>query len=134
MSQYESRQPSGWATGGAMFAGVMMIVVGVFDLIAGISAISKDDMFVKTPNYVFNLSVNGWGWIHLILALLVLFAGWAVLSGKVWGGMVGIAMATLVAIGNFFWIPYYPFWSILTIALAVWVIWALTRPDVYRSP
>ena len=133
MSQYESGQPSGWATGGAMFAGVMMMIVGIFDVIAGISAISKDDMFVKTPNYVFNISVNGWGWIHLILGIVVVLAGFAAISGKVWGGVVGIVLATLVAIANFFWIPYYPFWSILTIALAIWVIWALTRPDVYRS-
>jgi hypothetical protein len=132
MSQYQS-EPSGWAVGGAVFAGVIMIITGVFEAIAGISAISKDDMFVKTPNYVFNLSVNGWGWIHLILGIVVVLAGFAIISGKVWGGMVGIALAAIVAVANFFWIPYYPFWSILTIALAIWVIWALTRPDVYRS-
>ena len=132
MSDYQS-EPSGWAVGGVMFAGVMMIIIGIFEAIAGISAISKDDMFVKTPNYVFNISVNGWGWIHLILGIVVVLAGFAAISGKVWGGVVGIVLATLVAIANFFWIPYYPFWSILTIALAVWVIWALTRPDVYRS-
>jgi hypothetical protein len=132
MTEYES-QPSGWAVGGAMFAAVLMIMVGVFQVIAGISAISTDDLFVKTENYVFNLDVSTWGWIHLLLGILVIFAGWAIISGRVWGGIVGIACATLVAIANFFWIPYYPFWSILTIALAVWVIWSLTRPDVYRS-
>ena len=132
MSQYQS-EPSGWAVGGAVFAGGIMIITGVFEAIAGISAISKDDMFVKTPNYVFNLSVNGWGWIHLILGIVVVLAGFAIISGKVWGGMVGIALAAIVAVANFFWIPYYPFWSILTIAVACWVIWALTRPDVYRS-
>jgi len=132
MSQYESG-PSGWAVGGVVFAGVMMIMVGIFQAIAGISAIAEDDMFVKTPNYVFSISVNGWGWIHLILGIVVAFAGWAVITGKVWGGLVGIVIATLVAVANFFWIPYYPFWSILTIALAVWVIWALTRPGVYSS-
>ena len=131
MTQYESR-PSGWAVGGAIFAGVLMIMVGVFQVIAGISAISTDDVFVKAENYVFNLDVSTWGWIHLILGIVVIFAGWAVIAGRVWGGMVAIALATLVAIANFFWIPYYPFWSILTIALAVWVIWALTRPEVYR--
>jgi len=132
MSQYQS-EPSGWAVGGVMFAGVMMIIIGIFEAIAGIAAISKDDMFVKTPNYVFSLSVNGWGWIHLILGVVVVLAGFAAIGGKVWGGVVGIVLAALVAIANFFWIPYYPFWSILTIALAVWVIWALTRPDVYKS-
>jgi hypothetical protein len=132
VSQYESK-PSGWAVGGAVFAGVMMIMVGIFQVISGISAISKDDLFVVTENYVFDLDVAAWGWIHLILGLVLIFAGWAVISGKVWGGMVGVGVASLVAIANFLWIPYYPFWSILAIALCVWVIWALTRPDVYRA-
>jgi hypothetical protein len=132
VSQYESK-PSGWAVGGGVFAGVMMIMVGIFQVISGISAISKDDLFVVTQNYVFDLDVAAWGWIHLILGLVLIFAGWAVISGKVWGGMVGVGVASLVAIANFLWIPYYPFWSILAIALCVWVIWALTRPDVYRA-
>jgi hypothetical protein len=132
MTQYEP-QPSTWAVGGALFAGVMMIMIGVFQIVAGIAAIAEDDFYVKTPNYVFNLDVSAYGWIHLLLGVLVVFAGWALIAGRVWGGMVGIALATLVAIANFLWIPYYPFWSILTIALAVWVIWALTRPGMYRQ-
>jgi len=132
MSQYEPG-PSGWAVGGALFAGVLMVMVGVFQVIAGIAAIAEDEFIVKTENYVFNLDVSAWGWIHLLLGLLIGLAGLAIIGGRVWGGMVGIALATLVAIANFFWIPYYPFWSILTIALAVWVIWALTRPGVYRE-
>ena len=132
MTQLEP-EPSGWAVGGAIFAGVMMIMIGVFEAIAGISAISSDDIFVKAENYVFNLDVSTWGWIHLILGIVVVFAGWALIAGRVWGGLVGIALATFVAIANFFWIPYYPFWSILTIGIAVWVIWALTRPGAYRQ-
>ena len=132
MTQYEP-EPSRWALGGAIFAGVLMIIVGVFQVISGLSAISTDDIFVKSENYIFNLDVSTWGWIHLLLGILVIFAGWAIIAGRVWGGLVGIAMATLVAIANFVWIPYYPFWSILAIALSVWVIWALTRPGVYRE-
>jgi hypothetical protein len=105
----------------------------VFQVIAAISAIAEDEIFVATPNYVFDLDVSTWGWIHLLLGIFAIFAGWAVIAGRVWAGMVGIGLATLVAIANFFWIPYYPFWSILTIALAVWVIWSLTRPGVYRQ-
>ena len=132
MTQYEP-EPSGLAVGGAMFAGVLMVMVGVFEMIAGLAAISNDELFVKAENYVFNLDVSTWGWIHLILGLIVAVAGLALIGGRIWGGLVAIGLATLVAIANFFWIPYYPFWSILTIALAVWVIWALTRPGVYRQ-
>ena len=133
MSQYESR-PSGWVITGAMFAAVMMILIGIFQVIAGIAAISKDDFFVVTENYVFDLDVAAWGWIHLILGVLVLLAGIALIGGKTWGGLVGITLASLSAVANFFAIPYYPFWSILIIALCVWVIWALTRPEVYTAP
>jgi hypothetical protein len=132
MTEYEP-QPSTWAVGGALFAGVMMIMIGIFQIVSGISAIAEDELFVKAEDYVFNLDVSAWGWIHLLLGVLVGLAGLAVIAGRVWGGMVGIALATLVAIANFFWIPYYAFWSILTIALAVWVIWALTRPGLYRE-
>jgi hypothetical protein len=132
MTQYEP-EPSGWAVGGAMFAGVLMVIVGFFEAVAGLAAISNDEFFVKTEDYLFSLDVSTWGWIHLILGAVVVAAGLAVIGGRIWGGLVAIALATVVAIANFFWIPYYPFWSILTIALAVWVIWALTRPGVYRQ-
>jgi hypothetical protein len=132
MSQHEPEAASGWAVGGVMFAGVLMVIVGFFEMIAGLAAISNDEIFVKTENYLFNFDVTTWGWIHLVLGVVVGAAGLAVIAGRVWGGLVAIALVTLVAIANFFWIPYYPFWSILTIALAVWVIWALTRPGVYR--
>jgi hypothetical protein len=132
MTQYEP-EPSGWAVGGAMFAGVLMVIVGFFEAVAGLAAISNDEFFVKTEDYLFSLDVSTWGWIHLILGAVVVAAGLAVIGGRIWGGLVAIALTTVVAIANFFWIPYYPFWSILTIALAVWVIWALTRPGVYRQ-
>ena len=59
-------------------------------------------------------------------------AGLSLFAQKGWAGMVALALAILSAIANFLFIPYYPFWSIVMIALAVWVIWALTRPGVLR--
>jgi hypothetical protein len=72
--------------------------------------------------------VSAWGWIHLILGIVVALAGLALWNRKVWAATVAIFLAMLSSIANFFFIPYYPFWSILMIALAIWVIWALTRP------
>lgn len=130
MSQYDSG-PSGWALGGVGFAAVMMMLIGIFQAIAGIAAISKDEFFVVTENYIFDLDVTTWGWIHLLLGVVVFLAGLALVGGKPWGGVVGVVLASLSAVANFFAIPYYPFWSILIIALCIWVIWALTKPEVY---
>jgi hypothetical protein len=127
--QGPGREPvSGWAIGGILFAAVMMMLIGIFQIIAGLAAIFEDDFFVVTQNYVFDLDVSAWGWIHFLLGAVIALAGYGVMKGATWGRVVGIVMAVLSAVANFFFIPYYPFWSILVIALCVWVIWALTRP------
>src|SRR5262245_12276576 len=128
MSQPEMREPSGWVVGGVTFAAVMMFTIGVFQMLQGISAIVKDQYYVIGQNYAFNLDVTAWGWIHLIIGVVLLFAGWALISGKTWARIFAIVVAVLSAISNFFYVPYYPWWSLLIIALDVWVIWALTRP------
>jgi hypothetical protein len=119
---------SGWAIGGLAFAGVMLILIGFFQAISGLAAILEDDFFVVAPNYTFEVDVSAWGWIHLILGIVIVLAGFSVFAGKTWARVVGVAVAALAALANFFFIPYYPFWSILIIALAIWVIWSLTRP------
>jgi hypothetical protein len=135
MAQYESDTPavSGWAVGGATFAGVMMILVGIFQAIAGLAAILEDEFFVLTQNYVFDLDVTAWGWIHLIIGIVVVLAGYFLFVGRAWAAALAIVLAVLSAIANFFFIPYYPFWSLLMIALAVWVIWSVTRPGIVRA-
>jgi hypothetical protein len=118
--------PSRWATGFIMFAGVMMILAGGFQALAGLVALFENEFYVATRNYLLQFDATSWGWIHLLLGLLVLFAGFAVLSGQTWGRVIGVILAVLSALTNFAFIPYYPFWSILIIALDVFIIWALT--------
>ena len=119
------RPPSGWATGFIVFAGVMMIMAGGFQALAGMVALFEDEFYVATPNYLLEFDATTWGWIHLLIGLLVLFAGFAVMSGKTWGRTVGVILAVLSALANFAFIPYYPFWSMAIIALDVFIIWAL---------
>jgi hypothetical protein len=135
MAQYSTDVPrvSGWAAGGITFAGTMLILIGVFQAIAGLVAIFDDGFFIVTQNYTFDLDVSAWGWVHLILGVLLVVTGWGLFAAKAWAAAVAIFLAVLSAIANFFFIPYYPFWSILEIALAVWVIWALTRPAAVRA-
>jgi hypothetical protein len=118
--------PSGLATGFIVFAGVMMIMAGGFQTLAGVAALFKDDLYVRTPNYLLEFDTTTWGWIHLLMGLLVLFAGIAVLNGKVWGRTIGVILAVLSALANFAFIPYYPFWSLTVVAVDIFIIWALT--------
>ncbi len=130
MSDYgstRSREPSGSGAAGYVFAAVIMIVVGCFQAIIGLAALFEDEFFVVSPNYVFEVDTTTWGWIHLLLGLLVAFAGYALFAAKTWARVIGVTLAVLSAIANFFFIPFYPFWAILIISLDVWVIWALTR-------
>ena len=121
-------QPSGWAMGGVTFAASMLGLIGIFQVIAGLTAIFNDNFFVATRNYTFDLDITAWGWIHLILGILMLAACIGLIGGKMWAGMTALFLTILVAVDNFFFIPNYPLWSLVVIALCVWVIWALTRP------
>ena len=127
------QQPSGWASAGVTFAGCILGLIGSFQLIAGLTAILNDDFFVRTQNYTFDLDTSAWGWIHLLIGVLLIITAFGLFSGAPWAGVTAIVLAILSAIENFFFIPYYPFWSIVLIALDVWVIWALTRPGVLRT-
>jgi uncharacterized membrane protein YidH (DUF202 family) len=106
---------------------MLMIMLGVLHAIMGLVALFNDEFYVRVRNYTFDLDITGWGWIHLILGIVVAFAGFAILSGQVWARAVGIGLAVLSAINNFFWLPYSPVWSFIAIGLAVLVIWALSR-------
>jgi hypothetical protein len=122
----EPAEVSGWAVGFTVFAATMMILAGAFQAFAGLVAIFKDSFYRVTPNYLITMDVTSWGWIHLIIGVVVLLAGFAVLGGRTWGRVVGVTLAVVSAISNFLFIPYYPLWSLIVIALDVFVIWALT--------
>jgi hypothetical protein len=124
---------SGWAVGGIAFAATVLTIIGVFQIIAGLVAIFDDDFYVVAANYTFDLDTSAWGWVHLLLGILLVATGWGLFSRAAWAGVTAIMLASLSAVLNFFFIPYYPFWSILVIALDIWVIWALTRPGAIES-
>jgi hypothetical protein len=102
-----------------------MIMVGIWQALEGLIGIFENEFYVATRNYLFQFDATTWGWIHLILGLLVAFAGWGLLSGQTWARVVAIILAVLSAIANFLWLPYYPFWALLIIAVDVFVIWAI---------
>ena len=131
--QYTPQEPSGWALSGVVFAASVLTMIGLFQVIAGLVAIFDDEFYVVARNYTFDLDTSAWGWIHLLLGILLVVTGFGLFSRQTWAGVTAIFLAALTAVENFFFIPYYPFWSILVIALAVWVIWALTRPGAIET-
>ena len=121
----QRQQSSPWATGFAMFAAILMIIAGLWGIIVGISAILNDKVFVTTQGYLYEFDITVWGWLHLIIGILVGGAGIGIIQGATWGRAVGIAVASLSLLANFLFIPHYPIWSIAIIALDVLIIWAL---------
>ena len=126
MSQQKSATYSGSAVGFTVFAAIMMVMIGIFQVIAGIVALVNDEFFVVTQEWVFQLDVTTWGWVHLLLGAVLLAAGMALFSGAVWARTVGVIVAVVSAAANFAWMPWYPVWAIVMITVDVFVIWALT--------
>jgi hypothetical protein len=124
-SSPHSARPAGWVVGLSLFAGILMIIVGVFNAVEGIVALFRNEVYLATPQYVFAFDLTTWGWVQLVLGLVVLAAGVGVMSGRTWGRAVGVAIAALCALANFVFVPYYPVWSLLLIALNAFVIFAL---------
>jgi len=117
----EPEAGGGWV----FFAAIMMIIVGILGALQGLSAIIKSGYYTIPPNYFISVNAKGWGWTHLILGAVVVLAGFALFSGSMWARIVGIILAGLSLIANFAFIPVYPLWAMVIIAVDVLVIWAL---------
>jgi hypothetical protein len=126
--------PNDAAVGLTVFAGVMMIMVGVFQAIQGVVAVFNDTFYVVGQEWAFSFDVTVWGWIHLLVGVLLVAAGFFLFRGAVWARVIGVAAVAISAVLNFMWLPYYPLWSMLVIALDVFVIWALTAHgrDIFK--
>jgi hypothetical protein len=119
--------PGGFATGVSYFAGTVLIVAGILQFLNGLAAVIKDQFYVQVNNYAYNIDTSSWGWIHLIIGVLAIVIGFGVFMNQSWAMTTALILAVLSLIANFLFIPYYPLWSLLVIALDVLVIWALSK-------
>lgn len=118
--------PSRWV-GWILFAGVMMIVLGMFHAFQGFIAIFDDDYYLVTRRGLsIHIGFTAWGWIHLGLGVLVAAAGIALLNGRLWGRIAGIVVSVLSILVNAAFLAAYPIWSTIMMAVDILVIWALT--------
>jgi hypothetical protein len=119
---------SGAVIGWTVFAAVMLMISGIGNILEGIAQLVRGSYFVTLPNYAYTLSVHSWGWIHLGAGIVFFLAGAALMADKTWARAVGVAFASLSLFMNLVYLPFFPVWSIVVIALDAFVIWALLTP------
>ncbi|WP_418958149.1 DUF7144 family membrane protein [Streptomyces tritici] len=124
-----------WAAGGTVFAGTLMMVTGIVDIFQGIAGIAEDKTYARVGDYVYRFDLTTWGWIHLILGIVIAVTGFGILRGAGWGRFAGIALASLNIVAQFLFLPYQPWWALFSMAVSVFVIWALASDESYgRNP
>jgi hypothetical protein len=125
-----SRRKTGhaWMNGYTVFAFAIMLVLGVWQILAGLTAVVRDGLYATASTYTFAFSTSAWGWLVVVLGVLTVATGIAVLSGRDWGDTAAVALACLTMVVNFVLIPLYPIWPLSIIALGIALIWALTTP------
>lgn len=124
-SHARSSAKQNWAEGLVAFSAVMLMIAGVLAICRGIMAIVNDDIFVTTPNFVFEFDLTGWGWVHVGLGIAAVLVSVGLFQVATWSRVAGVAIAGLVIIANFLSLPYSPVWSIIMIAMSGFIIWAL---------
>jgi hypothetical protein len=117
--------------GWVLFAGVMMVANGILSIFEGAVGVARDGVYASTANYTFKFDLTAWGWIHIAVGALVLLIGLGVIAGQRWARYAGIVVVSLSLFANFMFLPYYPLWALVVIAIDVFVLWALCT---YRRP
>jgi hypothetical protein len=133
-ARYEEPQLGLGAWTGRVLAGALMILSGLFSFFAGLAAITRASFFSHSGTYAYNWTVHGWGWTELIIGIVVVAAGTCVFLGMLWARIVGVVLAVLSAISSFLFLPHYPIWSLITMAVDVFIIWALMTSGRQRQP
>lgn len=114
-----------WVSGPTLFAVLMLVAGGAFQILEGLAALIGNRFFLVTPSYAYRVDVAAWGWVHLILGVILIAVSIGVLRGSLVMRFVAMGLAVLSAVAHFLFIPYQPIWSVLIISVDVAVIWAL---------
>lgn len=129
---YEQRMPdepmrsSDRGMGGIAFASTLLLLAGVYQVIVGLTAIFNSDFYVVTESgLAVNVDYTAWGWVHFALGIAAVAAGLGLLTGQTWARVTGITLAAISAIVNLAFIPAYPLWALVVIALDIVVIYAI---------
>ncbi len=107
-------------------AGVLLIVAATFEILQGAAAIANDDLYASSSEYLFRFDLTVWGWVHVVIGVLCFIVAVGILRNASWAQISGIIVAGLSAMANFAFLPYYPIWAIIVIAINVLIIYALS--------
>lgn len=119
----------GAVVGFTALAATFMVLGGLWSVGVGIAGIVHGNFYLSVPNYYYwHFSTTGWGWTHLIIGALVVLLGVSIFLGQAWARMTGVVVVAIDALANFFFIPYYPLWSIIVIVVDCFIMWALLHP------
>jgi hypothetical protein len=118
-------QVTGW-TGWVVFGALMLITVGAFQAVMGLTGLFKDTYFVvPRSDLVVSVSYTAWGWAHLVLGLVAIGAGAGLLRGQMWARILGVAAALVSAVVNMVFMPAYPLWSLTIMTVDILVAFAI---------
>ena len=118
-----------FAAGASIAAGALLFTSAVLTVLQGIEAVVNDKPLIIGPSYVYRFNSIGWGWTHIAVGILLGIVAVGLITGAVWARLAAIVMACISIVAMFLWLPYYPMWSIIVIALDVIVIWAVATWD-----
>lgn len=113
------------AQGWAVFAAVMLLVIGGLDFFYGLAAILNNEVVIVGGHGVVIADITTWGWITLILGLVLALTGAGLLAGYSaarWAAVFVIAIGAIMALP---WFPAAPLWTVLIVTLSVIVIYQL---------
>jgi hypothetical protein len=119
--------------GWILFAGIMLMLVGVLNVIWGIAAIGDSSFFINDTKYILS-GLNTWGWVTVVLGAVQILAAFSIWNGNQFGRWFGIGVAGLSAIAALMSIPAYPFWSLAIFAVDILVIYGLAAYGGQHRP
>jgi hypothetical protein len=123
------------------FAAFLLMIASLLDILPGASAVAHDELYTQAKQYLYELDLTAWGWIHIVVGVLGVVVSVGILRRSAWGLVAGLTVAAIGILTNFAFLPAYPVWSAFVIgfnAIVVWALWVQldlpSRPDVRPNP
>jgi hypothetical protein len=117
------------AASASIAAGALVFTSAVLTVLQGVQALVDREPLIIGSHYIYRFSATGWGWIHIAAGIVLGIIAVALITGAAWARVTAIVMACISIVTMFMWLPYYPMWSIIVIALDVVIIWAVATWD-----